>query len=71
MKCIRCAGFMNSTAHYDHECSQTFIKCLNCGEIIDSVILKNRGIDLKKFNRKKQPRKQWSSKIYREVKASA
>lgn len=47
MNCYRCTGLMQRYYIYDPdtETGNTFVKvwqCLNCGEIVDQVILKNR-----------------------------
>lgn len=58
MKCPRCLGFMGTVIHYDNECNQSFLKCVNCGEITDSIILKNRKMseNEKLLNFKSRPR---------------
>lgn len=67
MECPRCLGYMIITFHYDQECNQSFLRCVNCGKIIDPVILLNRKLGLKKLSRKSQPRRRWNSKIHVET----
>lgn len=67
MKCPRCSGYMEIIYHFDEECNQKFLECLNCGEVIDPIILKNRKRNLKEFNYKNQPRR--SFKIQRKFKS--
>ncbi|GJL57079.1 MAG: hypothetical protein NPIRA02_42110 [Nitrospirales bacterium] len=47
MVCQRCAGWMQKQALMDHlnESGEVFImawRCLNCGEVLDPVIVRNR-----------------------------
>ncbi len=42
MKCFRCDGTMNYEKFYGREESFWGWRCLYCGEILDSVVLKNR-----------------------------
>lgn len=61
MRCQRCSGMMTIIHQYDEECSQNFLECLNCGEIIDQVILQNRKNNSGRFNFRNQPRRSFRS----------
>ena len=43
-KCFRCSGFMIYDKFYGLQEHFWGWKCLNCGEIVDHVILENRGV---------------------------
>ena len=43
-KCLRCSGFMIHDKFYGLQEDFWGWKCLNCGEIVDHVILENRGV---------------------------
>ena len=41
--CTRCKGIMvPSISVTDNECPVPIFRCLNCGDVIDDIILKNR-----------------------------
>lgn len=44
MTCARCGGLMVEQPYYDSETDQelTGLRCIACGDILDSVILANR-----------------------------
>lgn len=42
MKCLRCGGYMVNEKYYGRGESFDGLKCSNCGDIIDSVILEHR-----------------------------
>jgi hypothetical protein len=50
MKCQKCNGFMSYEKFYNTDLEDNFLgfRCVHCGEIIDSVILRNR---LRIFNK--------------------
>jgi hypothetical protein len=43
-KCLRCSGVMIYDKFYGLQEDFWGWKCLNCGEIVDHVILENRGV---------------------------
>ncbi len=42
MRCHRCHGCLAYQDCWDHECVFLACACLNCGDVIDATILRNR-----------------------------